>query len=76
MVVAPGLEKPNPVNIAMSFNMLKPWSERDKKAQQISGGVFPQLFGLPGVMTFPINPPSLGQSYRNLPVRYVMQAPT
>jgi multidrug efflux pump len=76
VVVAPGLEKPNPVNIAMSFNMVQPWSQRTKKTGQISGELFPKFMALPGVLTFPINPPSLGQSFRNLPVRYVIQAPT
>ena len=75
VVVAPGLEKPNPVNIAMSFNMLKPWSQRSKAAKQISGELFPKFMALPGVLTFPMNPPSLGQSFRNLAVQYVIQAP-
>jgi multidrug efflux pump len=76
VVVAPGLEKPNPVNIAMSFNMLKPWSERERKAQTIADSLFAKLSALPGVLTFPMKPPSLGQNYRNLQVQYVIQAPT
>jgi multidrug efflux pump len=72
MVVAPGLEKPNPVNFALSFVSLKPWEERKRKQQQIAGELAPQMFGLPGVLSFPINPPSLGQSFRNPPVQFVL----
>jgi multidrug efflux pump len=37
----------------------------------------PRMFGaMPGVLAFPINPPSLGQSFRNPPVQFVVQAPT
>ncbi|WP_455209138.1 efflux RND transporter permease subunit [Kaarinaea lacus] len=72
MVVAPGLEKPNPVNFALSFVSLKHWNERDRSQQQIVGELMPKMFGLPGVFAFPINPPSLGQSFRNPPVQFVI----
>jgi len=72
MVVAPGLARPNPVNFALSFVSLKPWSERERSQQQIAGSLMPQMFGLPGVFAFPINPPSLGQSFRNPPVQFVV----
>ncbi|MDC4225015.1 MAG: efflux RND transporter permease subunit [Candidatus Manganitrophus sp.] len=73
MVVAPGLERPNPVNSALSFVSLKPWEERTRKQQEIAAALGPKLFGLPGVFAFPINPPSLGQSFRNPPVQFVVQ---
>ena len=73
MVVAPGLERPNPVTMALSFVSLKPWDQRKRKQQEIAGDLAPKLFGLPGVMAFPINPPSLGQSFRNPPVQIVVQ---
>jgi multidrug efflux pump len=77
MVVAPGLERPNPVTSAFSFVMLKPWSERDRKQQQIVAELMPKMFGgLPGVLAFAISPPSLGQSFRNPPVMFVVQANT
>ncbi len=76
MVVAPGLERPNPVTSAFSFVMLKAWDERERKQQQIVGELMPKMFGLPGVLAFPINPPSLGQSFRNPPVMFVVQANT
>ncbi|HEX5612918.1 MAG TPA: efflux RND transporter permease subunit, partial [Burkholderiales bacterium] len=73
-VVAPGLERPSPVNTGITFSQLKLWNERDRKAQEITASIAPRLFALPGVMAFPINPPSLGQSFRNPPLQYVVQA--
>jgi multidrug efflux pump len=77
VVVAPGLERPNPVNTALSFVMLKPWEERTRSQMAITESLGPQMFmGMPGVMAFPINPPSLGQSFRNPPLQFVVQAPS
>jgi multidrug efflux pump len=73
-VVAPGLERPSPVNTGVTFSQLKLWDERERKAQQITASLAPSLFALPGVLAFPINPPSLGQSFRNPPLQYVVQA--
>ncbi|MBI4194664.1 MAG: efflux RND transporter permease subunit [Betaproteobacteria bacterium] len=74
VVVAPGLERPNPVNFALSFMRLKDWGERDRKTQEITAALAPKMFGaMPGVLAFPINPPSLGQSFRNPPVQFVVQ---
>ncbi len=72
--VAPGLERPNPVNFALSFVRISDWSERDRKTQQITASIAPQMFArMPGVLAFPVNPPSLGQSFRNPPVQFVVQ---
>ena len=74
-VVAPGLERPNPVNLGIGFSQLTPWEERTRKVQAVTGELGPQFFAtLPGVLAFPINPPSLGQSFRNPPVQFVVQA--
>jgi multidrug efflux pump len=74
VVVAPGLDRPNPVNFALSFVRLKPWSERSRKSQEITASLAPKMFAsMPGVLAFPINPPSLGQSFRNPPVQFVVQ---
>ncbi len=73
MVVAPGLERPNPVTMALSFVSLKPWDQRSRKQQEVAAELGPKFFGLPGVMAFPVNPPSLGQSFRNPPVQFVVQ---
>ncbi len=72
MVVAPGLERPNPVNFALSFVSLEHWDDRTRKQQDIAQELMPKMFGLPGVFAFPINPPSLGQSFRNPPVQFVV----
>ena len=77
VVVAPGLERPNPVNSALSFVMLKPWEERSRSQMAITESLGPRMFmGMPGVLAFPINPPSLGQSFRNPPLQFVVQAPS
>ncbi|HEX5091235.1 MAG TPA: efflux RND transporter permease subunit [Burkholderiales bacterium] len=76
-VVAPGLEPPNPVNLGVTFSQLKPWEERKRKTQQITAQLRPKLFSqLPGVFAVPIDPPSLGQSFRDQPVQFVVQAPS
>ena len=36
--------------------------------------LFPQLIGIPGVLAFLINPPSLGGGFASSPVEYVLQA--
>jgi len=73
-VVAPGLERPNPVNFGIAFSQLAPWEERARKTQAITAELGPKMFGMPGVLAFPVNPPSLGQSFRNPPVQFVVQA--
>jgi len=74
MVVAPGLQRPNPVNSALAFINLKPWSERTLSQQELAAALQPKLFSLPGVLAFPSNPPSLGQSFASRPVQFVVQA--
>jgi multidrug efflux pump len=73
-VVAPGLDRPNPVNFGIAFSQLAPWEDRTRKTQQITAGLAPKMFAMPGVLAFPVNPPSLGQSFRNPPVQFVVQA--
>ena len=41
---------------------LKPWEERTRKQQQITEELRPKFAPIPGVLAFPVNPPSLGQS--------------
>lgn len=76
MVVAPGLERPNPVTNALSFTMLKDWKTRTRSQQAIVAELAPQMFGIPGFLAFPINPPSLGQSFIKTPVQFVLQGTT
>ncbi len=73
-VVAPGLERPNPVNFGITFTQLAPWEERSRKTQEITATMAPKLFAaLPGVLAFPVNPNSLGQGFRTPQVQYVVQ---
>jgi len=53
---------------------LKPWEERTKKQQQIADELRPKFMSLAGALAFPINPPSLGQSFRSTPVEYVIMS--
>jgi multidrug efflux pump len=52
---------------------VKPWSERERTQQEIGRSIAPQMTAVPGVVAFPGNPPSLGQSPRSKPVNFVIQ---
>jgi multidrug efflux pump len=72
-VVAPGLERPNPVNLGIGFSVLKPWEERTRSQMQITKELTPKLFGgLPGVLSFTKDPPSLGGSFLDKKINYVL----
>ncbi len=53
---------------------LKPWEERTRKQQVIADELRPKFMGLPGVIAFPVNPPSFGQSPRSTPVEFVIMS--
>jgi len=53
---------------------LKPWEERTRKQQQIAEELRPQFQKIPGAIAFPINPPSLGQSFRSTPIDYIVMS--
>ncbi len=72
-VVAPGLERPNPVNLGIGFAVLKHWNERERGQLEISKELTPKLFGgLPGVISFTVNPPSLGANFLSKQIEYVI----
>ena len=72
-VVAPGLDRPNPVNMGVAFAVLKPWGERSRKQQTIVKELGPKLYGaLPGALSFAMNLPSLGQSFTAKQIDYVI----
>ena len=72
-VVAPGLERPNPVNFAIGFAILEHWDTRKRNQLDISKQITPKLFGgIPGVISFAINPLSLGQSFTAKEIEYVI----
>ena len=61
------------VTQAISFVRLKEWAERDVSQQEIVAKLGGPYFGIPGILAFPINPPSLGQSPIDKPVQFVLQ---
>jgi multidrug efflux pump len=61
------------VTSAIGFVGLRDWSERDRSAQDVANGLFPQFMGISGVMAFPITPPPLGQNDFGQPVSFVVQ---
>ncbi|MEO8629853.1 MAG: efflux RND transporter permease subunit [Betaproteobacteria bacterium] len=72
-VVAPGLDRPNPVNLGVAFAVLKPWNDRKRTQQQITKDLGPKLFAaLPGALSFALNPPSLGQGLLDKQVQFVI----
>jgi multidrug efflux pump len=70
-----GFGGPGRVTNGFVFLRLKDFGERDRSQMEIVQSVFPQLLGIPGVLAFLINPPSLGQDFSS-PVQYVLQADT
>ena len=76
-VVAPGLERPNPVNLGIAFAVLKPWAERERTQQQITKELGPKLYGgLPGALSFVKGLPPLGQPLFSKKVEYVIYGNT
>ncbi|MFO1038871.1 MAG: efflux RND transporter permease subunit [Geminicoccaceae bacterium] len=61
------------VSQALSFIRLTDWEKRPMPQQAIVGQLAPQLFGIPGILAFAVNPPSLGQSPIDKPVQFVLQ---
>ena len=61
------------VSNGIAFVRLVPWGERKRSQQQIVAGLQPKMFSAaPGVLAFPINPASLGQSPRSKPIEFVI----
>ncbi|WP_298398881.1 efflux RND transporter permease subunit [uncultured Azonexus sp.] len=60
------------VNQGISFVGLSDWSERSRKSSDIAKELFPKFAAVPGVMAFPVTPPSLGQSPRERPINFVI----
>ena len=61
------------VTQAITFVRLKDWSKRTVTQQEIVAKLGGPYFGIPGIMAFPINPPSLGQSPIDKPIQFVLQ---
>ncbi len=74
-VVSLGMGAPGAVNEGAMFVTLTPWEERSRTQQDIVAALVPVLWPLPGMQAFPLNPPSLGQSFDSSPVSLVIQGP-
>lgn len=74
-IIAPGSQRPAPVDRAFVFVRLKPWDERDRRQQDIVRETFPKLLSIPGVRAFAVNPPSLGQRGFGAPLQVVIGGP-
>jgi len=62
------------VSQSIAFAGLVGWDERTRKQQEIVAELAPKIFGgIPGLLAFPVNPPSLGQSAVSKPVQFVIQ---
>ena len=68
-----GFGGPGRVTNGFAFLNLKPKDERERSQQEIVAQMFPRLLGVPGVLAFLINPPSLGSRFSSSDVQYVLQ---
>jgi multidrug efflux pump len=57
------------------FVRLRDWSERQRSQSEVVRSLQPQMFAIPGMLAFPIEPPPLGQMSFNQKVRFVVQSP-
>jgi multidrug efflux pump len=60
--------------VSSAFGVLRTvdWSERDITTQALARQLLPEIMALPGISAFPVTPPSLGQSFRSLPLNFVI----
>ncbi len=68
-----GFGGPGRVTDGFLFLNLGPRHDRKRSQQDIVQSLFPQMFSIPGVLAFVINPPSLG-SFSSSPIQYVLEA--
>ncbi len=61
------------VTQTIAFLDLVDWDQRERSQMAIAGELFPRLLGIPGVLAFALNPPSLGQSFGKKPVQFVIR---
>ncbi len=75
-VVAPGFQRPAPVNAGLMIVRLVPWNERSVGQVQVQRELLGRLQGVVGARAFAVNPPSLGQRGAiNQPVQFVLGGP-
>ncbi len=61
------------VSQMISFARLFDWEQRERSQQAIAASLAGNFFGVPGLLAFPVNPPSLGQSFTDKPIQVVVQ---
>lgn len=60
------------VSQGISFIGLTDWHARKRSAGDVVKELFPQFMAIPGILAFPVMPPSLGQSPRERPINFVV----
>jgi multidrug efflux pump len=74
--VAPGFQRPAPVNAGLVIVRLVPWDQREVKQQDVVNELQRSISGFPGARAFPVNPPSLGQrGFTNQQIQFVLGGP-
>jgi multidrug efflux pump len=74
--VAPGFQRPAPVNAGIVIVRLVPWDQRTIKQQDVVRQLFGSVTNFPGARAFPTNPPSLGQrGFGQQQVQFVIGGP-
>jgi len=62
--------------LGLAFPRLKPFDQRKMSQMEIVHRLFPRLMQIPGVLAFPINPPSLGEQATSQEVQFVVLGPS
>ena len=60
------------VSQGISFVGLADWQDRQRSSSVLVKELFPRFMNIPGVLAFPVLPPSLGQSPRERPINFVI----
>lgn len=63
------------VNQALAIVRFTDWEKRSITTPEIAKQLFPKMMSIPGMLAFPVIPPSLGQSPRERPVNFVILSP-
>lgn len=61
------------VSGAISFLVLKPWSERKRSSSDIIKELFPKMWMIPGVLAYPFSPMMLPGATGTMPIELVIQ---
>jgi multidrug efflux pump len=75
-IVAPGFQRPAPVNAGLLIVRLKPWEERNVNQTTLQRELQQRLQAVTGARVIVVSPPSLGQrGFTNQPVQFVLGGP-